>query len=37
MDINEIRKITKENQDLSKCQSAINIIDKYIEKSAKEG
>lgn len=37
MDINELRKITKENQDLSKCQSAINIIDKYIEKSAKEG
>ena len=37
MDINELRKITKENQDLSKCQSAINVIDKYIEKSAKEG
>lgn len=37
MDINELRKITEENQDLSKCQSAINVIDKYIEKKAKEG
>lgn len=37
MDINELRKITKENQDLSNCQSAINTIDRYIESAAKEG